>query len=671
MAAALLQQRLLQDIKELQTKPYPGIALHLRDGDLTQACLILTPQGSASLHLTVIFEDRYPIQPPQITIQSKIAHPNIYNDYICASILNTTEGYTPAYTLKGICIQLLSFFGSDKLEQDHGGVVDLKDYARDIRQFGDYTNRHQLGVEFSCTKCGFGSNSGGHVLGSHVPNLANNQMPSNAMQLGAQLASGDPNRPFAGQKLHLVDLPNELLVSVTEFIEEETLFLAARAWNGFSRLLQSQNLIQVREMQCFALKQGFKQCCLGVGIGIIARKLQSEFDYISKDAFEKLGVRTSVQGVPFSYWLPLPFSESHWKRVKADALVSLEKLGRVAGISGPAENGLYAIINDVTVKLCEATSGQGSASNDHRSRWSSSMNLKSTLTHASEKAVESYYQLYHLLVTLATDNPEIAAESSRRIKAFMDGDRSKTNFPNLGHLLVALLISGATTTADLTKAIIKEAITRNVVWMLDSRGAGMAELSYLELSEISEYRLTKTYEASKTSFNLLMFAHLMRKTVSQPAAGTDAPQTRTLQDVRDELFNRHGSPPAGTAAALAASIRRIQEVESFPSFLQNMEVPVPTAAEFTGFLRRTVEDSMAKGYSTWALSQERALALRLREEPDVDVVPGMRPSAVSLTGARFTFFPQNQKRKAEGGADRGGRGGRGNGRGRGRGRGGW
>jgi hypothetical protein len=149
-------------------------------------------------------------------------------------------------------------------------------------------------------------------------------------------------------------------------------------------------------------------------------------------------------------------------------------------------------MNDVTVRLCEATSGENSAFNDRRSRWSSSMNLESTLTHASEKAVESYYQLYHLLVTLATDDLEIAAESSRRIKAFMDGDRSKTNFPNLGHLLVALSISDATTTSDLTTAIIKEAVTRNVVWMLDTRGAGMFELSYLEPSEISEYRLRKT-----------------------------------------------------------------------------------------------------------------------------------------------------------------------------------
>ena len=116
MAAALLRQRLLQDINELQTKPYPGIALHLQDGDLTRACLVLTPENNVPLHLTVVFQSQYPIQPPEITIQSKIAHPNIYQDYISASILNTTEGSTPAYTLKGICIQLLSFFGSDKIE---------------------------------------------------------------------------------------------------------------------------------------------------------------------------------------------------------------------------------------------------------------------------------------------------------------------------------------------------------------------------------------------------------------------------------------------------------------------------------------------------------------------------------------------------------------------------
>lgn len=665
MAAALLRQRLLQDINELQIKPYPGIAFHLQEGDITQACLILTPEGHAPLHLTVLFQHRYPIQPPNITIQSKIAHPNVYQDYICASILNTTEVYTPAYTLKGICIQLLSFFSSDKIEQDYGGVVDLKEYARDGYYRPSLDGFH-VDDGFRCSKCHFGK-----LDDSQPPGTQDSRSFLEPMQTDTQSESADPSIPFTGQKRHLADLPNELLISFTDVMDDETLFLAASAWTGFSKLLQSHNLIQVREMQCFTLKEGFKECRLGVGVSAYGRKLQSEFDYISKDAFQKLNVRTSVQGLPFGHWLPLPFSEAHWRRVKADAYASLEAIGRAVGISGAVENVLYAFMNDVTVQLCKATSGEKSSADDRRSRYSTFSDVKSTLTHASEKAVESYYQLYHLLLTLATDNPKIAAESSRRIKAFMDGDRSKTNFPNLGHLLVAILISDAATTSDLTTTIIKEAITRNVVWMLDSRGAGMAGLSYLEPSEISEFRLTKTYEASKTSFNLLMFAHLMRKTVSQPAAGADATQIRTLQDIRNELFSRHGSPPAGTAAELASSIRRIQEVDTFTKFLLAMEVPIPTAAEFTRFLRRTVHDSVDKGYSTWAITQESALALRQKEEPRVEVRSGLRPSAA--TGQRFTFFPQEQKRKRDEGGDRGGRGGRGgNGRGRGRGRGrGW
>jgi ubiquitin-protein ligase len=668
-AATLLNRRRLHDINELQNKPYPGITLHVRDNDITQACLILTPEDSAPLHLTIHIHDRYPVEPPRITIQSKVSHPNVYQDYICASILNTKEGYTPAYTLKGICIQLLSFFSSDSIEQTGGGfVVDLKQYAQ-RGTFRPSLDGNHVVDDFCCLQCGFGQPVRPH-LGNDIDENDDDEATSYLMEIDAQANTIGPDHAINGQRLHLTDLPNELLVVVTEFMEEEALFLAARAWPGFSKLLQSQNLIQIREMQCFTLKTGFKQCRLGVGVDVSlarGRKVQSEFDYISVEAVEKLKVRTSVQGLAFSHWLPLPFSEAHWNRVRGLAGTSLETIGQAAAISGRVENVLYAFMNDVTVKLCEATSADSRTSNNSHARYSSRTDAKSTLTHASEKAVESYYQLYHLLVTLATDNPGIAAEASRRIKAFVEGDRSKTEFPNLGHLLVAMLIADVTMTSEITEAIIKEAITRNVVWMLDSRGAGMAGLSYFEPSAFSMFRLSKTYEASKTSYNLLMFAHLMRKTVTKQAADADATESRTLQTVRKELFGRHGSPPAGTAAELAASIRRIQQVDSFPDFLKAMDVAIPTKEDFTRFLRRTLHESVDKGYSKWAISQERALAMRLKEEPTVDVVHGLRPWAGR--DEPYTFFPREHKRKRGEGQERGGRGGRGRGHGRGRGRG--
>lgn len=124
-----LRQRLLQDIAELQANPYPNIVLCMQDDSLEKACLLLTPSGKDPLHLTIEFGDDYPLNPPRVTIQSQVDHPNVLGNYICASILNTTEGYTPAYTLKGIAIQILSFFGSDRIEQeDDGESIDLNTY---------------------------------------------------------------------------------------------------------------------------------------------------------------------------------------------------------------------------------------------------------------------------------------------------------------------------------------------------------------------------------------------------------------------------------------------------------------------------------------------------------------------------------------------------------------
>ena len=164
-------------------------------------------------------------------------------------------------------------------------------------------------------------------------------------------------------------------------------------------------------------------------------------------------------------------------------------------------------------------------------------------------------------------------------------------------------------------AIIKETVTRNVVWMLDAKGSGMAELSYMEASAVSQYRLQKTFEASKTSYRLLMFLNLLRLTTDRASF-----PRKTLAQLREETFDRHGAPPKGAATRLANDIKRIHAVNSFPDFLKVMGIQkMPTAVEFTAFLRRTLEESVAKGYSVWGLSQEAALSRRRVKEPDVQV----------------------------------------------------
>lgn len=181
-------------------------------------------------------------------------------------------------------------------------------------------------------------------------------------------------------------------------------------------------------------------------------------------------------------------------------------------------------------------------------------------------------------------------DANRRCLRFSKGGTTKESCPNLGQLLVAVLISDEGLTEGLTLAIIKEAILRNVVWMLDPKGKGMAELSYIEPSAVSEYRLQRTFEASKVSYRLLMFLATFYKTARVPG--------KSLSDIRDEMFDAHGAPPKGTAERMAADIRRIRAVNNFPGLFAAMGLEeLPSKENFCAFLKNTIGKSVEMGYS--------------------------------------------------------------------------
>lgn len=681
-----LRQRLIRDIAELQARPYPNISLFPSD-DITKACLVLRPNGGYPLHLSIDFGAEYPLHPPRVSIQSRISHPNIFGSYICASILNTEEGYTPAYSLKGIAIQLLSFFSSDKLEQDHGHyVADLALYRK--------CHTKATWAEHRCSHCGFGigvdpgpsghqpqlqraaedrndeplvgiSNASSSEVGSSacqtvtIPKTSTPgprktakwramMQPALPLNCPAYLSQEGRSKKLIGVHVpaisrQLDSLPDELLLLICNELDSEELSIFARAWDrigGEKGVVTRFDLIRTRELQCFCLKRSFSDrgVQLGVGVNVVQRgrqgTLESEFDLLSLQAYTDFGIRRSVQGLRFQYWLPLPISPRHYRSVKDEVQVSATRIGTAAKLTSPTPvNVIYHFMNDVVVKLSqEASKSFESPRYSHREA------PQSTLKHASEKAVESYFHLFHLLLCLAT--PAVVRTANGTLEAFLSGQTSKAFCPNLGHLLIAVLISDIEMTQELTMAIIRETVTRNVVWMLDKRGAGMAELSYIEASAVSEYRLQKTFEASKTSYRLLMFLNLLRLTTNRASV-----PRKTISQLRDEMFDRHGAPPKGTATRLANEIKRIHAVNSFPDFLKVMGLQkMPTAAEFTAFLRRTVEESVVKGYSVWGLSQEKALELRRTKEPNVQVRTDLNPAWRASVKSIGSFFPNTGRR---------------------------
>ncbi|EME45235.1 hypothetical protein DOTSEDRAFT_71068 [Dothistroma septosporum NZE10] len=351
-----LQTRLLQDIREIQEKPYPGIAVHLQDDQLTKACLVLLPQNEPPLHLTIHFTAQYPLDPPIIKIESAVTHPNVFNDYICINILNDHEAYTPAYSLKGICIQMLSFFASDHVDQmygENGCVVDRKQWqARGSKN--DPFGRCEGEDDFKCDKCGFGHAN--HANMERFQNGSTHAGLENTVMTGVEPdVTSNEAWQKKEQKLFLVDLPQEVILLFCDHLDEEALLSAARAWNGFGRVMRLYNIMRTRELQCFAFKQGFKALDLGIGVTINhtarGRHIASEFDLLSRLAYERYGVRQSIQGLRFVYWLPLPLSHSHWTRVRGDIDQRLDAIARANTIQGTLDKVINAFMNDIVIRL--------------------------------------------------------------------------------------------------------------------------------------------------------------------------------------------------------------------------------------------------------------------------------------------------------------------------------
>jgi ubiquitin-protein ligase len=669
VAPKALERRLLSDIAEIQQDPYPNVHLHFDDTNIRKACLILTPENGDPLHLTIEFRHDYPLHAPEVTIQSRVEHPNVYNSYICASMLNTSEGWTPAYTLKGVVIQLLSFFCSDSLEQDYGNnSVNLAVWRRQNAERRRRNFEQHLTADFyKCHICGFGPD-----WMSSQPNEIEIDAPS-ATSTGPVYINYITSKQ---QQPTLFTLPAEVVLLVFAALETRDILAFAEAVPSIKTMVHSFDFIRTRELQCFCLKKSLMEAKLGVGVAVntVSRRpiFRSEFDMLSQEAFYQHNVRRSIQGVAFDKWLPLPLSLRHWNQVKTNAVACIKGIHDYANMEHKEPGDvdvLYYFMNNIVVQFsADAEKGY------HRP------DARSTLSHASEKAVEAYFGLYHLLLCVATEEAAIVAGANRIISRFIAGPRSKTHFPDLGHVLVAALIADSGLTEELTFLIIKEAILRNVVWMLDTKGAGFAELAYLEPTPISEYRLHYTFAASPTSYRLLMFLKLFSSAVRPPK--------KTLTEIRDALFQTHGAPPQGTAAAMAQRIRQIRDIGSFPGFLTAMGIKnIPSKTVFTSFLRRTINDSVAAGYSTMPMSQSELYMIRKWRErnvemaSDVEVTPALRrwfecgeKWYANGWRKRPSFFPVRENQsgagRAAGERPRGRGGFRGRGRGSRRGRGG-
>ncbi|KAB5566239.1 hypothetical protein GE09DRAFT_1272663 [Coniochaeta sp. 2T2.1] len=566
------QQRWLDDITEIQSNKHANIQLRVHTGGSPSACLVLKPENSKPLHLTVDLGPDWPHKQPYITIRSNADwYPTVTGDNVSPTILAEFEWPYTAHSIKGVAIILLGYFGQDHSHRARAQYVD----------------------DYRCDKCMFGN--------------------------------------YAG-------LPHELLLPTLEDLEESDKFTMLVRQSPSLRPVVEHQLWKRKVLRCSVLRQDYRK-------GAIA----SDFGLISRQAIDD---PASTQ--PYDAWLPLPISVGHWRRVEHLVPLSLDDIAQRASVDrGMILHGLMIdLIRSLNNNLDPLEDPDPGMRPDPAGLpvplriKDSSISRESAIHHALEKVLESYFYLFHLLVCFAASEGGsiLVQQANHVIKTFKQDRRSLLN---MDYLHVALLISDEEVTQDLMGKFVAETITRNVPLLLDPKGAGMAELAYLEAEPVSRYRLQKTFEGSKNSYRYLLLADLFRRAArpnaAPPLRAPDGPHgpspeelfvcggptysttessggsKKTLAQIRAELFDNYGAPPSGTAGDLVSQIQHIKLIDNFEDFSQQLGFrPIPTAEQFTDFLRFSVRQSHALGYSKEALSQADALKLRYRRDKSLD-----------------------------------------------------
>ena len=442
---------------------------------------------------------------------------------------------------------------------------------------------------------------------SSLPTIAS---PATVVEDIASLAVTKDDAPTP--PCHLERLDADVLLHLFNILNTTDLLSLAAAYPFAAELVTSVNIVAAREIRCFVTKKTARQTLLGIGLrwNSQLKGLESSFDWLSHEAWTDLEIRMGLRRERFTHWLPMAIHDSHFSRARKEIIPRLKEIERKL-VLGPGKGGagkrepsidgyraLCSFANEIVVRLMKTADEVLAEPEESFTSWGDwstadnwwpgcgnpncptcsnrpqsaptpkpkpkfvSQSPVGTLLHASEKALCDFVSVIHLAASLAVANPAIANDAARSVHRFIrypDG-RRKEQTPDLGELLIQLVLCSDVGWTDLRGPLLQESFARQVVWMLDPlQGKGHTALALLESESVSEWRLKTSFEASRTSLRLVMFQHAF---LSQLPAlcGKRLGERSTLLELKEGLDARYGLPPRDMPGRLVQQIKDIYAV---------------------------------------------------------------------------------------------------------------
>jgi len=139
---SLARHRLRKDLLELQRDGICSVAALPLEQDIFEWHVNIKPNdgvySGVYFHLIMKFPKDYPASPPTVEIKTPISHPNIFGSWLCLSMIKKYtakipyEGWSGAYSVSSILMQLQSFLFAEKIDQDYGGQANAQLSDQDV-----------------------------------------------------------------------------------------------------------------------------------------------------------------------------------------------------------------------------------------------------------------------------------------------------------------------------------------------------------------------------------------------------------------------------------------------------------------------------------------------------------------------------------------------------------
>eukprot|EP01083_Nonionella_stella_P178504 630770_1 len=298
--------------------------------------------------------------------------------------------------------------------------------------------------------------------------------------------------------------------------------------------------------------------------------LSASRDCISFNVWDpnKLNIQIDSKHIEYTHFLPLIINEEHGKRI--NKLLLQQIAGITSGRGFRAERALFvmaSLLNSVIKRL-------------HKKLCSISDSL--TL----------WCHLHHILLFLCSKFPGMQSAADARIRRLFVVQKEKlSSVPDLGILIVYLLISEPYTWHTIRRLYVEESLSRDCK-KLFANGANAEIKNKLDEEGCSdEERLDIMYDASKDSRSLTRL--LVAFTVMKQTQSND---TLSIQEQLKQYNLRHGSPATHCVSEIEDKADQIGKSTQWTQYFSGMVVVAPPTKVLSSLLRRCFIQGAQSGY---------------------------------------------------------------------------